>query len=146
VTPSPPWWTLAHFHNMKLAGPSLIFGTQIKIFRIKSGSSLLHRFLKGSKLGGPITQLSDLIKKKYLNLCSGDERKFYRVATTWVITDRIFILGWTNPLSIFVAHSYLLPFTINVPPPPPHTHTQKYKDQSSVYVCLRILWLITKAN
>ncbi len=42
--------------------------------------------------------------QKYLNLCSEDERRSYEFGTTWgwVINDRIFILGWTNPLkSIF---------------------------------------------
>ncbi len=38
--------------------------------------------------------------QKYLNLCSEDERRSYGFGTTWgrVIKDRIFILGWTNPL------------------------------------------------
>jgi len=38
--------------------------------------------------------------QKYLNLCSEDERRFYGFGTTWewVINDRIFIFGWTNPL------------------------------------------------
>ncbi len=36
----------------------------------------------------------------YLNLCSEDERRSYRFGSTWgwVINDRIFIFGWTNPL------------------------------------------------
>ncbi len=39
--------------------------------------------------------------QKYLSLCSKDEQRFYRFGTTWgwVINDRIFILGWTVPLS-----------------------------------------------
>ncbi len=39
--------------------------------------------------------------QKYLNLCSEDKRRSYRFETTWgwVITDRIFIFGWTNPLT-----------------------------------------------
>ncbi len=41
--------------------------------------------------------------KKYLNLCSEDERRFYRFGTTsgWVINDRIFIFGWTNPFNCY---------------------------------------------
>ncbi len=35
----------------------------------------------------------------YLNLCSEDEWRSYRLRVTWgwVINDRIFIFGWTNP-------------------------------------------------
>jgi len=40
--------------------------------------------------------------QKYLNLCSEDERSSYGVGTTWgwVNTDRIFIFGWTVPLTV----------------------------------------------
>ncbi len=46
------------------------------------------------------SQNSSIIK--YLNLCSEDERRSYGFGTTrgWVINDRIFIFGWTIPLSI----------------------------------------------
>ncbi len=39
------------------------------------------------------------IPQKYLNLCSKDERRSCGFGTTWgrVITDSIFIFGWTNP-------------------------------------------------
>ncbi len=39
--------------------------------------------------------------QKYLHLCSEDEWRSYGFGTTWgwVINDRIFILGWTIPLS-----------------------------------------------
>ncbi len=38
--------------------------------------------------------------QKYLNLCSKDERRSNGFGTTsgWVINDRIFIFGWTNPI------------------------------------------------
>ncbi len=41
------------------------------------------------------------IHQKYLNLCSEDEQRHYGFGTTWgwVINDRIFIFGWTIPLS-----------------------------------------------
>ncbi len=41
--------------------------------------------------------------QKYLNLCSEDERRSCGFGTTWgwVINDRIFIFGWTIPLSEF---------------------------------------------
>ncbi len=41
--------------------------------------------------------------QKYLNLCSEDERRSYGFGVTWgwVINDRIFIFGWTNPLNNF---------------------------------------------
>ena len=44
--------------------------------------------------------------QKYLNLCSKDERRSYGVGTTWgwVITDRIFIFGLTNPLNKLNKH------------------------------------------
>ncbi len=44
--------------------------------------------------------------QKCLNLCSNNERKSYGFGTTWgwVIKDRIFIFGWTNPLN-FTSHS-----------------------------------------
>ncbi len=40
-------------------------------------------------------------KQKYLHLCSEDERRSYGFGMTWgwVINDRIFIFGWTIPLS-----------------------------------------------
>ncbi len=40
------------------------------------------------------------INKKYRNLCSEDEWRFYEFGMTWgwVINDRIFIFGWTIPL------------------------------------------------
>ncbi len=46
------------------------------------------------------SESSQILSKIYLNLCSEDERRSYRFGTTggWVINDRIFIFGWTNPL------------------------------------------------
>ncbi len=43
--------------------------------------------------------------QKHLNLCSEDEQRSYGFGTTrgWVIIDRIFILGWTNPLTTFFS-------------------------------------------
>ncbi len=43
--------------------------------------------------------------QKYLNLCSEDERMSYGFWTTWgwVINYRIFIFGWTIPLSCVFA-------------------------------------------
>ncbi len=39
--------------------------------------------------------------QKYLNLCSEDEQRSYGFGMTWgwVINDRIFIFGWTIPVS-----------------------------------------------
>ncbi len=44
---------------------------------------------------------SSRMHQKYLNLCSEDERRSYMLGTTWgwVINDRIFIFGWTIPLT-----------------------------------------------
>ncbi len=42
------------------------------------------------------------LSSKYLPLCSAEQRHSYRFGTTWewVNDDRIFIFGWTIPLSI----------------------------------------------
>ncbi len=42
--------------------------------------------------------------QKYVNLCSEDEEPSYGFGTTWgwVINDRFFILGWTNPLNVLI--------------------------------------------
>jgi len=50
---------------------------------------------------GGVRQHSDLIQNIFI-FCSEYERKSYGVETIWlwVITDRIFIFGWTNPLII----------------------------------------------
>ncbi len=44
---------------------------------------------------------------KYLNLCSEDELRSYRFGRTWgwVINDRIFIFGWTIPLTFKIRKS-----------------------------------------
>ncbi len=52
-----------------------------------------------------VRKLSDFIKK-YLNLCSENERRSYGFGKTWgcVINDRIVIFGWTIPL---MTHSHV---------------------------------------
>ncbi len=49
-------------------------------------------------VNGAVTSLPVFIK--YLKLCSEDEQSFYGFGKTWgkVIYDKIFILGWSNPL------------------------------------------------
>ncbi len=44
-------------------------------------------------------------KLKYLNLCSDNVRRSYVFGTTsgWVITDNIFIFGWTIPLTFLCS-------------------------------------------
>ncbi len=52
---------------------------------------------------------------KYLLLCSTEERKSYWFETTWgwVNDDRIFIYGWTIPLSVaYVSKNVLGPVTV----------------------------------
>ncbi len=53
--------------------------------------------------------------QKYLNLCSEDEQRSYGFGTTWewVINNRIFIFGWTNPLMPLIR-----PLSIIVKCPP----------------------------
>ncbi len=48
--------------------------------------------------------------QKYLNFCSKDERISYGFGMTWgwVINDRIFIFGWTNPLSWYLFLQYAI--------------------------------------
>jgi len=46
--------------------------------------------------------------QKYINLCSKDERKSYRVGTSLHEGDRIFVFGWTNRLTNFRPHWHLL--------------------------------------
>jgi len=50
------------------------------------------------------------ISSKYLNLCSKYERRPYRCGTTWgwVINNRIFFFGWTNPLTILHFGEFIL--------------------------------------
>ncbi len=61
--------------------------------------------------------------QKYLNLCSEDEQRSYGFGMTWgwVINDRIFIFGWTIPLTINIIHGacsqWLLDSTRTVPCP-----------------------------
>ncbi len=47
---------------------------------------------------------------KYLILCLEDERRSYRLGTTlwWVITERIYIFGWTVPLKVISNEKYWL--------------------------------------
>ncbi len=51
---------------------------------------------------------------KYLKFCSEDEQSFYGFGTTWVINDKILILGWSNPLRLWqsgtTVSSFLRPF------------------------------------
>ncbi len=44
------------------------------------------------------------LSSKYVPLCSAEQRNSYRIGTTWgwVNDDRIFIFGWTIPLSLLV--------------------------------------------
>ncbi len=45
------------------------------------------------------------LSSKYLPLCSAEQRHSYRFRTTWgrVNDDRIFIFGWTIPLSVILC-------------------------------------------
>ncbi len=51
--------------------------------------------------------MEGLRAQKYLNLCSKDEWRSRGFETTrgWAINDRIFIFGWTNPLSSYTIFS-----------------------------------------
>ncbi len=69
--------------------------------------------------------------QKYLNLCSEDEQRSYGFGTTWgwVINDRIFILGWTNPLMIWTTRfslHFLYSFKVSLRFSPYYKTTSKY--------------------
>ncbi len=55
--------------------------------------------------------------QKYLNLCSEGEWRSYGFGTTsgWVINDRTFIFGWTNPLKSRLLNETFMPNNHNVP-------------------------------
>ncbi len=83
---------------------------------------------------------SSQVPSKYLNLCSEDERRSYGFETTsgWVINDRIFIFGWTNPLShliIVMWPTTLYSFT--------HLQRQQFShSKNTAYFHTRILLLL----
>ncbi len=65
-------------------------------------------FFPTMKVNGAPKQPDYKLSSKYLPLCSAEQRHSYRFGTTWgwVNDDRIFIFGWTIPLSrwgMFVA-------------------------------------------
>ncbi len=94
---------------------SLFCWTQRKIFwRMWEteqfwGTIDLHSiFFPTMEVNGAPKQPGYKLSSKYLPLCSAEQRHSYRFGTTWgwVNDDRIFIFGWTIPLSrwgIFVA-------------------------------------------
>ncbi len=65
-------------------------------------SNVLTTLLGLGKFWFPCCLCRVRFHQKYLNLCSEDEQRSYWFGTTWgwVINDRIFIFGWTNPLNI----------------------------------------------
>ncbi len=65
-------------------------------------------FFPTMEVNGAPKQPGYKLSSKYLPLCSAEQRNAYRFGTTWgwVNDDRIFIFGWTIPLSstgIFVT-------------------------------------------
>ncbi len=60
-------------------------------------------FFPTMEVNGAPKQPGYKLSSKYLPLCSAEQRHSYRFETTWgwVNDDRIFIFGWTIPLSVF---------------------------------------------
>ncbi len=58
-------------------------------------------FFPTMEVNGAPKQHGYKLYSKYLHLCSAEQRHSYRLGTTWgwVNDDRIFIFGWTIPLS-----------------------------------------------
>ncbi len=58
-------------------------------------------FVPTMEVNGAPKQPGYKLSSKYLPLCSAEQRNSYRFGTTWgwVNDDRIFIFGWTIPLS-----------------------------------------------
>ncbi len=71
--------------------------------RSNSGAPLtsIVFFFPTMEVNGAPKQPGYKLSSKYLPLCSAEQRKSYRFGTTWgwVNDDRIFIFGWTIPLS-----------------------------------------------
>ncbi len=68
----------------------------------KQSSSDFHSiFFSTMEVNGAPKQPGYKLSSEYLHLCSAEQRHSYRFGTTWgwVNDDRIFIFGWTVPLS-----------------------------------------------
>ncbi len=58
-------------------------------------------FLPNKEVNGAPKQPGYKLSSEYLPLCSADQINSYRFGTTWGwVNDKIFIFGWTIPLSI----------------------------------------------
>ncbi len=64
-------------------------------------------FFPTMEVNGAPKQPGYKLSSKYLPLCSAEQRNSYRFGTTWgwVNDDRIFIFGWTIPLSSLLVPS-----------------------------------------
>ncbi len=77
--------------------------------------------------------------QKYLNLCSEYEQRSYRFGMTWgwVIDDRIFIFGWTNPLSSISIYQFIALYAFE------WTHSvgclEKFRRNSATFLLLKML-------
>ncbi len=92
---------------------SLFCPTQRKIFwtkfvtRLFWGTIDFHSRKKNTmEINGAPELLCFPHSSEYLPLCSAEQRHSYRFGTTWgwVNDDRIFIFGWTIPLTTMYLH------------------------------------------
>ncbi len=69
------------------------------------GTIDFHSFFFPMDVNGAPKQPGYKLSSEYLPLCSAEQRHSYRFGTTWgwVNDDRIFIFGWTIPLSPFAG-------------------------------------------
>ncbi len=95
---------IIHPHVIPNTRPSFIFRTQIKIFLMKSESFLiLHRqqcnvvVLSWMMVDGDAEDKNYWIKSLFLFSL---HTYWFGMTWGWVITDRIFIFGWTIPLNV----------------------------------------------
>ncbi len=67
-------------------------------------------FFPTMEVNGAPKQPDYKLSSKYLPLCSAEQRNSYRFGTTWgwVNDDRIYIFGWTIPLTAVAEASWLM--------------------------------------
>ncbi len=103
----------------------------------------LDRGMTLAVCGGPE---SSQISSKYLNVCSEDERRYYRCGTTWrwVVNDRIFIFVWTIPLKLRWQRKRL--WVQSPPPPPPKKKKRMTKKMYSLIRFRKLFWIKAPAK
>ncbi len=73
-------------------------------------------FFSYMKVNGAPKQPGYKLSSEYLPLCLAEQRNSYRFGTTWgwVNDDRIFIFGWTIPLSLAWVYALLKNTSVSI--------------------------------